>query len=458
MNCKAVTRYPMGWQNRGQYRTKIDKKGAVKVKKRAVAVTLTAMMVSCLCAGCGQTKERVNEEGESVITVWSPTDEPAIEEWWVDRIEAFNAEHKGKIHLRREAIVRADSYAYEDKINAAITSNDLPDILFVDGPTVSVYAANEITLPIDDFFTKEDWYDFLDSSKQQNTYDGKIYAIGATESSVALYYNVDMLEEAGIRIPASKEEAWTWAEFYDAARKLTKDGVVGTNIIMDKGEGLPYVLEQFWISNGTDLISADGSQADGYINSPEGIEAAEFLNSLIQGGYANIDPIQKEFHNERAATMLGGSWEIATLENDYPELNWGVTYFPVAENGTLTSPTGDWVASVTKNAQDLDAVKEVMNFLFSEENVTTYAKAISKPPTRKSSYDVLTEYNEYPRSLIKEQLMETGHPRPRTPSYSVLSAEFSEAMLNIFTGVDAREALDAAAAATDKDYQKYYAE
>ena len=423
------------------------------MRRRAVTVTVTAMMLSCLCAGCGQVKERVNEDGESVITVWSPTDEPAIEEWWVEKIEAFNEQHKGSIHLQREAIVRADSYAYEDKINAAITSNDLPDILFVDGPTVSVYAANEITLPIDDFFTQEEWDDFLDSSKQQNTYDGKIYAIGATESSVALYYNADMLAEAGIRIPESKEEAWTWTEFYDAAKKLTKDGVVGTNIIMDKGEGLPYVLEQFWISNGTDLVSADGSQADGYINSPEGIEAAEFLNSLIQDGYANIDPIQKEFHNERAATMLGGSWEVATLENDYPDLNWGVTYFPVADNGgTLTSPTGDWVASVTKNAQDLDAV------LFSEENVTTYAQAISKPPTRRSSYDVLTEYNEYPRSLFKEQLMETGHPRPRTPSYSVLSAEFSEALLNIFTGVDAKEALDAAAAATDKDYNKYYAE
>lgn len=429
------------------------------MKKRAVAVTFTAMMLSCLCAGCGQVKERVNEYGESVITVWSPTDEPAIEEWWTEKIEQFNAQHQGSIHLQREAIVRADSYAYEDKINAAITSNDLPDILFVDGPTVSVYAANEITLPLDDFFTQEDWDDFLDSSKQQNTYDGRIYAVGATESSVALYYNTDMLNEAGIRIPTSKEEAWTWTEFYDAARKLTKDGVVGTNIIMDKGEGLPYVLEQFWISNGTDLVSADGSRAEGYINSPEGIEAAEFLNSLIQNGYANIDPIQKEFHNERAATMLGGSWEVATLENDYPDLNWGVTYFPVADNGgILTSPTGDWAASVTKNTQDLEAAKEVMRFLFSEENVATYAQAISKPPTRKSSYDVLTEYNEYPRSLFKEQLMETGHPRPRTPSYSVLSAEFSEALLNIFTGVDAKEALDAAAAATDKDYNKYYAE
>ena len=264
------------------------------MRKRVIGAVFAAMTVVGLCVGCGQTKERVNEAGESVITVWSPTDEPAIEEWWVEKIEAFNQAHKGKIHLQREAIVRADSYAYEDKINAAITSNDLPDILFVDGPTVSVYAANEITLPLDDLFTEAEWEDFLDSSRQQNTYDGKIYAVSATESSVALYYNADMLAEAGIRVPESKEEAWTWQEFYDAAKRLTKDGVVGTNIIMDKGEGLPYVLEQFWISNGTDLVSADGSQADGYINSPEGVEAAEFLNSLIQGGYANIDPIHLE--------------------------------------------------------------------------------------------------------------------------------------------------------------------
>ena len=100
-------------------------------------------------------------------------------------------------------------------------------------------------------------------------------------------------------------------------------------------------------------------------------------------------------------------------------------------------------------------MEEVMRFLFSKENVTTYAQAISKPPTRISSYGVLTEYNEYPRSIFKEQLMETGHPRPRTPSYSVLTAEFSEAMLNIFTGVDPQEALEAAA--MDKDYAKYYA-
>ncbi len=85
------------------------------MKKKIAAVLLSAMLISGLCMGCGQVKERVNEAGESVITVWSPSDEPAIEQWWEEKIAEFNEAHKGSIHLQREAIVRADSYAYEDE-------------------------------------------------------------------------------------------------------------------------------------------------------------------------------------------------------------------------------------------------------------------------------------------------------------------------------------------------------
>lgn len=392
------------------------------------------------------------------ITIWSPTDEPAIEEWWVQKIDEFNKAHEGEIVLSREAIVRADSYAYEDKVNAALTSNDLPDILYVDGPNIANYAANGVIVPIDEFFPEEELSDFVDSIKVQGTYEDELYALGATESSVALYYNKDMLDEAGITAPDKLEDAWTWSEFREAAEKLTKEGVTGTNIIMDQGEGLPYVLEQFWISNGTDFVSEDGSKADGYVNSEKGVEAAEFLNGLIQDGLADIDPIEKAFHNGKAATMLGGSWEVATLEKEYPDLNWGVTYYPVADNdGINASPTGDWAACITKDA-DVEAAGEVMKFLMNEENVTTYAQAIAKLPTRVSSYDTLTEYDEYPRSLFKEQSMETGHPRPRTPSYTVLSPGFSEAMMNIFTGADVQEELDNLAADFDEDFEMNYAE
>ena len=33
-------------------------------------------------------------DGAKLVTIWSTTDEPAIEEWWVEKINAFNEEHK----------------------------------------------------------------------------------------------------------------------------------------------------------------------------------------------------------------------------------------------------------------------------------------------------------------------------------------------------------------------------
>lgn len=434
------------------------------MKKKMISAILLTAITAATIAGCGNSgsdstgssSAGADAAGAKEVTIWSPTDEPAIEEWWVEKINEFNEANKGEIELKREAIVRADSYAYEDKINAAVTSNDLPDILYVDGPNISNYAANDIIVPIDQYFTEEDMSDFVDSIKVQGTYDDKLFALGATESSVALYYNKDMTDAAGITMPDKLEDALTWSEFAEIAEKLTTDTVVGTNIIMDQGEGLPYVLEQFWISNGTDFISDDATTAEGYINGEKGIEAATFLNNLIQNGYANVNPIQQEFHNGNAATMLGGSWDVATLENQFPDLNWGVTFYPVADNGGInTSPTGDWAATITKNA-DQEAAGKVISFLLNKENVASYAKAIAKLPTRTSSYETLTEYDEYPRSVFKQQSMETGHPRPRTPSYTVLAPGFSQAMMNIFTGADIKESLDKVAADYDADFQKNY--
>jgi len=432
------------------------------MKRKIVSFFLVAAMATTVvlsgCSSGSKASTGTTGKGPVKITIWSPTDEPAIEKWWKDKLKEFNNENKGKIEVSREAIARNSTYAYEDKVNAAVTSGNLPDILYVDGPNISNYAATNIIVPIDKYFSSTDLLDFVNSIKVQGTYNGKLYALGATESSVALYYNKDMLDAAGIKAPDKLENAWTWSQFKEVAKKLTKNGVVGTNIVMDKGEGLPYVLEQFWISNGTDFVNKDGSKAEGYINGPKGIEAAKFLASLVKEGYAHADPIQKEFHTGKAATMLGGSWEVATLQKDYPNLHWGVTYFPVADNGGKhTSPTGDWAACITKDCKNVDIAGKVLQFILSKDNVTSYAKAIAKLPTRISSYDKLTEYEKYPLSLFKEQCMKTGTPRPRTPSYTVLSPAFSRAMLDIFSGADIKQSLDKVAQEFDKDYAKNYA-
>lgn len=430
--------------------------------KKFVSILLAGTMVFGMTGCSGGSSSGSGSSGSSDgdvvnLTIWSPTDEESIENWWVERLAEWNEAHP-EIQVTREAIDRSDSYAYENKITTATTSNDLPDILYVDGPTVSYYAANGIIIPIDDCYTDEDKEDFMPSTLQQNTYDGQLYTMGATESSVLLYYNKDYLDVAGIAYPSDTnvEDAWTWSEFYENAGKLTTEDYVGANIIMDKGEGLIYALGSFWNENNAPMISEDGSEAEGYVNSKASVETAEYLAQFIENGYANIDPIEDEFLNGYAATMLGGSWEITALEQS--DLNWGVSYFPISDEGEAVSPTGDWTAGITKDCENVDQAKEFLTWLMNTENVATYADAISKPASRISSSDQMEGWDEGARALVLWQLQNTGVARPSSPSYSVLSSDFATAMLNIFSGSDAQTELDTVATEFTNDYNTYYGE
>lgn len=412
---KITGQYPVV-KNTGGGTGSIIKGGNLMNMKKVLSMLLVSAMAMSLtaCGGSGGGDSAATTSGDSSagtsadgvvnISIWSPTDKEAVEAWWTEKLAEWNAEHP-EIQVSREAIDRSDSYAYENKITTAVTSSDLPDIFFVDGPTVSYYAANGIIVPIDDYFSQEDLSDFVPSTVAQCTYDGKLYAISATESSVALYYNKDYLTECGVDVAdidsRTVDTPLTWSELEEIAQKCTTDNYVGTHIIMDHGEGLSYALEPMFISNGKDFICDDGSTAEGYVNSPECVETAEYLANLIANGYANIDPIQDEFLNGACATMLGGSWDIAILGAS-ADFDWGVTYYPVSDNTKkAVSPCGDWSAAISKDCQNVDAAGQFLQWLVNTENTATYAAAIAKPATRNSAYDdpAMAEYADEPLAM-----------------------------------------------------------
>ncbi len=454
------------------------KKAAKMLLASALSLTLALSLTACGggggssdSTGGGSDSQEASSDGAVNLTLWQPTDKEAVENWWVEKLDEWNAEHP-EIQVKREAIDRSDSYAYENKITTAVTSNDLPDIFFVDGPTVSYYAANGIIVPISEYFGEDELSDFADSTVAQCTYDDELYAISATESSVALYYNKDYLKDCDVDVKdiesRTLDNPLTWSELAEIAEKCTTDNYVGTHVIMDHGEGLPYALEPMFISNGKDFISEDGSEAEGYVNSKESVETAEYLAKLIADGYANIDPIQDEFLNGACATMLGGSWDVAILEGS-ADFDWGVTYYPVSDSTKkAVSPCGDWSAAVSKNCEHVAEAGEFLQWLMSKENVASYAAAIAKPATRASSYEEesMAEYKDGPRAMFVEQLQNTAVPRPRTPSYSVFSSKYAEAMTNIFSDAASahevktdyiQEQLDSVVSAFQEDYDMYYA-
>lgn len=397
-----------------------------------------------------------SSDDEIVVTFWRPINQESEELWYQKMVDDFNAQNKGKIRVEATAITRGDSFAYEDKLSSAAATDSLPDILMVDGPNIANYAYSNMLIPLDDLLTEDDRNDFLPSIMQQGTYQDKFWAVGLTEGTINIFYNKDMFRDAGIPEPPSNpDDAWTWGEFYDIAKKLTKDGVYGSNFIQEKsGEWIIVAFMPFLVSNGVEFLSEDSTMADGYINSPAAVETAEYLKQFATEGLINVDPTPTEFQEGKSATKLAGAWLIPGLED--VDFEWGITFVP--QNKQLSGSTsGGWSIGISPASKNTEAAWAFIDFLTNTKGSASMSvDGSNAPPTRLSSFDLTPVFSEYPYSVIKDTLVETGYARPVTPNYPIYTQKFSEAFYDILLGADVKSALDDIAQSYDTEYQATY--
>ena len=434
------------------------------MKKRKLAMSMAIVMaVSAGITGCSSQNQKesigaeaeVTEaaEGEKELTMWyqeNATMIPAFNQ----RVEDFNKEYEGKYHLTIEYIPRGSSYAYEDKVNSAAVAGILPDLLSLDGPNLSNYAANGIIIPITSYISEESRADMLPSVVLQNTWKNDMYAVSFNEAVSLFYYNKDVFEEHGFRIPQSIDDAYTLDEVYEMAKEVSTPEMVGIKIIMNKGEGLIYGLSPLFESAGAPLVSEDGTKAEGYINSEASIEVANTLQKFFTEKLANIDPTPTEFQDRKAAMWIAGNVNQVVQFEDFPELNWGATYLPKTGK-SVVSNCGSWTLGISKDCKDPEAAYVALEFMTNSDSTRLYGEVGGYPPARKSAYENNSQWDEYPYNLAKEQLFEAAIPRPKTPVYTVLTSKFAEAMLDIFTGSDPKESMDAVASYVDDEYARF---
>lgn len=443
------------------------------MKKKQFLILLTAAAAAAVCVtGCssgnsGGTSAGTNPatskaaegtaggtaDGVKEITMWYQENKsmiPAFEQ----RVADFNKEYEGKYHLSIEFIPRGSSYAYEDKVNSAAAAGILPDLLSLDGPNLSNYAANGIIIPITSYISDESREDMLPSTILQNTYQNDMYAVSFNEAVSLFFYNKDIFEEHGFRIPESMDDAYTLDEVYEMAKEVATPEMAGIKVIMNKGEGVIYGLAPFFYSAGASMVSEDGAKAEGYINSEKSVEVAASLQRFFTDKLANIDPTPTEFQDGKAAMWIAGNTGQIPQFANFPDLNWGATYLPrIGEK--MVSNCGSWTVGISKDCKDPDAAYVALEFMTNSDSTRLYGEVGGYPPARKSAYENNAQWDEYPYNIAKEQLFEAAVPRPKTPVYTVLTSKFSEAMLDIFTGSDPKESLDAVAGFVDDEYARF---
>ncbi len=341
-------------------------------------------------------------------------------------------------------------------LQAGFLNGDLPDVILLDGPNMASYVWSGQLAPLDPYIDDEMRSDLLPAILDQGTYgpDGQLYSISPYDSSVLLWGNRRYLKAAGVRIPTSIEDAWTFGEMDEALAALAE--VEGVTWPLDMklnytGEWFSYGFSPFIQACGADLIDRQSWTAAGTLDSEEAVTALTHLQSWAQNGW--IAPASagdnRFFGDKTAALAWVGNWMWRAHREGLGD---DLVLIPAPNfcgTGSV-SPNGGWSYAIPAVSENKDVAGEFIKFVMSTEQVAKYADVTGYVPARQSAIELSELYGEAGAGeLMAEQSTTIALVRPVHPAYPVISASFGQAVQNILQGADVASELQNAARAID---------
>src|SRR6266700_7921663 len=316
------------------------------------------------CGGSGST----NTSGPITLTTWdyyTGAGVPIL----TQRFDSFTKQHP-TIKLQRSYIPYPDM---NQKVLQGAAGGTLPDILLIDSLANPTFSSSGLLVDLTDRIKAWGQVDqYFPGILQSSSWHGKNYGLPNNSNCLGLYYNADMLEQAGVKPPT------TWDELRSSAKKLTKNGVYGfataaTKTMEGTFEFLPFLRE----------AGADWDTLD----SPAATEALQLLVNLIQDGSMSKEVINwtqtdsiDQFISGSSAMVQNGTWQLPLLKQK-ANFKWGVVALP-KYRGSATSLGGEnWV--ITRTSKNVDAAWEFIKFTQDPQNYESYLLATGALPGRK---------------------------------------------------------------------------
>jgi multiple sugar transport system substrate-binding protein len=213
---------------------------------------------------------------------------------------------------------------YYTQLGTAAASNTLPDVVVVHADQVATQAFRNVLRPIDDLVEQigVSGDSFPEAVWQAGEVAGRRYAIPLDIHPGVLYYNADLLQQAGISGPPTND-----AEFQQAAQALTQGENKGFLITSGFFSQMIFMtlLHQF----GGSEFNAEGTEAT--FNSEAGVRALQWmLDAQQQYGEPNLetDAEINGFKTGTAAMMMNGIWQITNVTGEAVEFQGQATAVP----------------------------------------------------------------------------------------------------------------------------------
>ncbi len=335
-----------------------------KTVKETVVIEGTPQVVEKVITATPAPKERVKIRYESVG--WGAEQ---MEPWldmmkrWGESQDAATAEYQ-------------DIPEGFEKIVAEAAGGVGPDAVVWETKQMYAYAAKGFFLPLDDLVTNSAVFkkdDFFPTDWDVCWFKGHMYLVPFDNSPSMVWYNPDLFDEAGVPYPPTEFGKWTWLDWLDTAKKLTK-GEGAEKVFGWAGERWwVYLLPWVW-SNGGMWLNEQKTEC--VLSSPESKEALQWAADLVR--VHKVQPVGDQiiqggnsamFQARRAAMAQKGTWWAQVLKAATKEsgLKWNVAPMPDGKVGSYIRNPGDGYG-ICQGSQHRPEAWNLIEFMSNIEN------------------------------------------------------------------------------------------
>ncbi len=258
-------------------------------------ICLLVIIIACILIIQGCSKREEGKAGKVTLRLGYAGGllSKDIMERVIDNFEKENPSIKVKMEFMEGS--------YYEKLQVQMAGKTAPDVIWVQDIRLPMFVAKGVFMDLNDFIHKDKGFnlsDYYPQTLQIYKYQGGLYAIPQNCAPLMFQYNMDIFDRLGIKYPDSN---WTWAEFLDIARRLTRDN--DGNGRIDQygftGAGSVHAMAMLILQNGGRLLNIEKRTST--ITMPEAVEAVQFYVDLVRR--YRVSPRQEE-------TRDNPSWEM----------------------------------------------------------------------------------------------------------------------------------------------------
>lgn len=376
----------------------------MRIRHLAICIILCSVILTT-GLGC---KGLSKEEKRAIRTV-------RLQYWTVfGNTEQLNA--RAAEYMRRHPFVKIDirkvQYSeFEDRFINALADDVGPDIISVNIRELKKYAPRLSEMPpatrvattyIKGQYAQERVVNFQTNLLPSKNFirgnyvsavangiitNNTIYGLPLSVDTMALFYNKDLLDQAGIPLPPN-----TWTEFAEqstqATRQNTAGDIVQAGSTMGAGEGVenaPDMLMLLLMQNGITPIRGNRVQFTENMREAKA-DHPTFLTLRFYTDFANdtkevyswnteLGGAFDAFTSNRAVFYPGFSYELATIKARAPQMNLGVTQMPQLTPERPINVASFFIESVVKKSPNQIYAWDFVRFLNSNKNLLAYNTA-----------------------------------------------------------------------------------